>query len=693
MSRYNPETLYNLLPAVYRRRDAEEGYPLRDLVTILAEQAEIVEHDIDRLYENQFVETADPWVLPYIGDLIGIEPIHETPQGRRAEIANTIGYRRRKGTAAVLEQIARDVTGWPARVVEYFELLSWTQFMNHVRLHSPRNPDLRNSTAMAHVDQAFDQTAHTANIRPIRKRRGRHNIMNVGLWVWRIAAWPSEISEPAEANVAEGRYYFNPLAADIPMFHTPVSEIGPSHIAEETNVPAPIRLRALDRDLMETRGEYFGPDRSVSVMVPSGDRWVLLNENYVACDLGEWMRPIPANTVAIDTKRGRLRFANPAAVPEFFRVIWHYGFSAALGGGQYQRADSIGDDSPTHIVGHPDDPLVMQAQLDLPEAAFFPNVEDALQDAQAGWLEGEARIVEIVDNSIYPDALSAITIPANARITVRAANRRRPVLNLPQALAVTGGDGSALILDGLTVNGSGLEVSGDLNRLEVRHCTFTPGLSLDEDGTPASPGAVSLTIESNETEESIEHSILGALHAAPRATVTIRDSILDSHDFESQTFGAPAGGPFGGVLLIYRSTVIGTIRTTELRHGENTLFLGIVTAERKQEGCVRFSWVPLGSRVPYRYQCHPEVPTGTSPQEAQRIQARSAPRFVSLQYGRPEYAQLDWRGPEVILRGADDESEMGVYSSLQQTQREENLRIRLQEYLPAGLEAGVVFAS
>ena len=36
-----------------------------------------------------------------------------------AEVAHTIGYRRRKGTAAVLEQLARDVTGWPAaRVVE-----------------------------------------------------------------------------------------------------------------------------------------------------------------------------------------------------------------------------------------------------------------------------------------------------------------------------------------------------------------------------------------------------------------------------------------------------------------------------------------------------------------------------------------------------------------------------------------------
>ncbi|MFI1258880.1 hypothetical protein ACH4U6_34565 [Streptomyces netropsis] len=37
----------------------------------------------------------------------------------RAEGAHTIAYRRRKGTAAALEQLTRDVTGWPARAVAF----------------------------------------------------------------------------------------------------------------------------------------------------------------------------------------------------------------------------------------------------------------------------------------------------------------------------------------------------------------------------------------------------------------------------------------------------------------------------------------------------------------------------------------------------------------------------------------------
>src|ERR1700752_5001677 len=130
------DQLFELLPVVYRLRDAERGYPLRGLVRVIAEQVDVVEADITQLYENWFIETCQDWVVPYIGDLIGYRQVHEaggpgeisTPQGRlrnkilipRREIANTIRSRRRRGTLALLEQLAGDVAGWPARAVEFF---------------------------------------------------------------------------------------------------------------------------------------------------------------------------------------------------------------------------------------------------------------------------------------------------------------------------------------------------------------------------------------------------------------------------------------------------------------------------------------------------------------------------------------------------------------------------------------------
>ena len=123
---YTAEQLYQLLPAIYRIRDAERGEPLKGLITVIAEQAAVMEEDVGRLYENWFIETCDEWVVPYIGDLLGVRGLHPVTAAtfsHRGRVANTLSYRRRKGTASMLEQLARDTTGWPARVVECFQLL------------------------------------------------------------------------------------------------------------------------------------------------------------------------------------------------------------------------------------------------------------------------------------------------------------------------------------------------------------------------------------------------------------------------------------------------------------------------------------------------------------------------------------------------------------------------------------------
>ena len=100
---YTAEELYRLLPAVYRVRDAEQGGVLRELVDVLADQVNVLAESLEQLYDDQFVETCATWVAPYIGDLIGYRTLHGVvPQvaSPRAEVANTIRYRRRKGTAS-----------------------------------------------------------------------------------------------------------------------------------------------------------------------------------------------------------------------------------------------------------------------------------------------------------------------------------------------------------------------------------------------------------------------------------------------------------------------------------------------------------------------------------------------------------------------------------------------------------------
>src|ERR1043166_8266630 len=131
-------SIYNLLPAIYRIRDAELGEPLKAFLSVIAEQVALLDENLAQLYDDQFIETCAPWVVPYIGDLVGARGIND-PHGEsaafseRALVADTIRLRRRKGTAAVLEQLAHDVTNWEARVVEFFQLLATTQYLKRLR--------------------------------------------------------------------------------------------------------------------------------------------------------------------------------------------------------------------------------------------------------------------------------------------------------------------------------------------------------------------------------------------------------------------------------------------------------------------------------------------------------------------------------------------------------------------------------
>ncbi|MCK6494627.1 MAG: hypothetical protein L6Q34_14485, partial [Nitrospira sp.] len=82
-----------------RIRDAARGGPLRALLTVIAEQVDVLEADLRQLYDDQFIETCADWVVPYLGDLVGCRQLHGvTPAvaSPRAEVANTIAYRRRK---------------------------------------------------------------------------------------------------------------------------------------------------------------------------------------------------------------------------------------------------------------------------------------------------------------------------------------------------------------------------------------------------------------------------------------------------------------------------------------------------------------------------------------------------------------------------------------------------------------------
>ena len=354
----SPDRLYELLPAIYRIRDAEQGYPLQDLLRVIAEQVEVVEADIAQLYDNWFIETCQDWVVPYIGDLIDYQSVPSagqlgnatTLEGQRnkiliprREVANTIRYRRRKGTLALLESLAYDVTGWRGRVVEFYKFLSSTQNINHLRSPSQTTVDLRQVAALDKLDSPFDQLAHAVDIRRIISQHdtGKYNLPSVGVFVCRLKAY-SVTRTPAYCleEVSPNCYTFSVTANDIPLYNHPALEEDSTQIARELNLPIPISRRALQSRL----SDYYDPipdkfNKSLEIWLGDGSQVLPVPpEKIIVADLRDWNYQPPINHIAVDPELGRMVFPLRQSPKNGVWVSYHYGFSADMGGGEYKRS-------------------------------------------------------------------------------------------------------------------------------------------------------------------------------------------------------------------------------------------------------------------------------------------------------------------------------------------------------------------
>jgi len=707
VSSLSAERLYELLPAVYRIRDAAQGEPLRALLRAFAGEFDALVENVEQLYDDQFIETCAEWVTPYIGDLIGYRALNgKVPQiaSPRAEVANTIAFRRRKGTALMLEELAHDVTGWPAHAVEFFEQLVTTQYMKHLRPRAVATADLRDvrSLLLSRGTAAFNSVAHTAEIRRPEGGSGKYNIPNIGIFLWRLESLRlSNMPLVADAGDASGRKFrVNPLGADLVLFRQPQPEDDIAHLAEPINMPEPLGVRLMALAIKDAQAstvpapdarldDDYGPGESLTFYRGNPAVRVPVSEVRV-CDLADvldsggnvigWNHEasVPAGTIGVDPERGRVLLGAPGDGP--LLATFHYGSARKFGGGEYERVPE-GDDLPQSSVGNGG---ALQPALDAIATGGRLFVDDSLTYAQT-------PVFKV--NGVTAAGAPGISVVCAAR------NGARPLISSGADITLDIGARGRLVLDGFVVSGAPLVIpapaAGDdePRELVLRDCTLVPGLALKPNGTATSPGAPSLIVENPFAKVTIERCITGPLQIATDAEVTISDSVVDAGAPENVAYSADNDEP-GGELTVNDSTFIGKLHAKLLRLASNSIFfarlgtppaekwLAPIVVERRQEGCIRFSFIPTGSITPRRHRCIPDAAHPTV-----------VPQFTSLRYGDPGYAQLRRATDASIRQGAEDESEMGVLHALFQPQRETNLRIRLEEYLRFGLRAGVFYAT
>jgi hypothetical protein len=647
-------------------------------------------------------------VIPYIGDLIGYQSVNgiaPAVASPRAEVAHTISFRRRKGTVLVMEQLARDVTNWGAHAVEFFLRLADTQYMNHIRPANFYAPNLRQWEPQAYQNTGFDETAHTVDVRRIAIGRGRYNIQNIGIFLWSLNAY-SVTHAPLSQVPGQSRCLrFSPLGRDIPLFNLPVSQGADiADPATPLNVPAPLSRRVLCRDLTDITvnllaPQYYGEGLSLQLYKGTNPANPIDAKNVRVANLsgpdGSWNNmPRAGDPIAIDPELGRV------ALPPAFRAVvtatWHYGFNADLGGGEYSRIASF-TASPAQAIAHvPGD---------------FATIHEAIT-AIAG--DG---VVEITNSDTYSEPTGLqIDVLAHGHVEIRAADGSRPTLLIGDAIRATGGVESILQINGLviayapatpaTLPAALLEVpksaGNTLTQLGLRHTTLTPGWALNPDGSPqaAYTGLPTVLIDIPGLEAEIENSILGGLWLHGQSSAKLTNSILDATDLTEvacvASIDLATKTPHAsGALTLIGCTVIGKVHSSLLElvsdcilwaeltpadnAGPNPLWRAPLWADRKQEGCVRFSYLPEGAITPRRFEC------------LERARNVDQPIFYSLRYGDPGYAKLNPATPDTIRRGADDGGEMGIFHFLLAPLRESDLNIRLREYMPVGLEFGVIY--
>ena len=787
------DSLYALLPAHVRSVDAANGWALKGLVRVLAGGMVEIDRGIDALYDSMFVETAPEQALADLAALVASEPLRPLPPGAgvsaRTFIANTVRYRRGKGTARVLEALSAEVGGFGAVAVEYFLRLSRLQHLIDVRPERPGTASLSPGLTRARSATAFDILPRLLDVRSIARAGGRHHILHVGVHVLRpvVPYFPAPnieavLSFDAVAGVPVARPWPRGATQDPGYFQLAAQPGRPLRLFNPDRRSQTDADRVVDTDLRDrlrrlplhleteelrhaalegraplvgdtpwfdatgypftiffraTGASTFTRVAPAEIQIANLDAFPTApGARPAASKTHKWFTggataPVPHTGTSpircgFDPVTGRLIVAQPtggAAIAEV-RVAYGTGIARPVGAGPQDRnTDEVPFDitdtaTLVHFVRIVD-PTKPASGASSANVRRVQSLDAALSEWATANGVGKRGLIVLVRCDLEGAAGSAANIPVEVhpgselhivsaqwraklvkagvpddpqrRGYVVRRDRRFTVdapLRVSKASAPGGGRPGVLVLDGLELTGGVSLAARAVSRLLVRHCTVrAPGTT-----------AISTTAALEGAEIAIDRSIVGRINldfgsGPSTGSIVITDSIVSTDGAVGTAVSASSLDAHLKDVTVFGTSMFKSLEAT------NVIFTGPAAVTRRQSGCVRYSWVATGSTTPRRFRCQPDLGIAAAeekkgspltPSEIATAALGFTPVFLDTSLDEPAVGMLHALTRDAIRLGGEHDTEMGAFSAAAEGLRVANLTSLFDDYVPFGLEAGVI---
>lgn len=734
---YFAERLWDWLPAIHRELDTlDGGGSLQALLRAMGAQAAQAKRSQDRLWDDMFVELADDWAVPYIAELVATRLVSAlNPRARRADVAKTIYYRRRKGTLAVLEQLAADMSAWDGKVVEQFRRLARLRhgLDGPARLGrvsgTPEGglADLRSVRGALLAGDPFDELHYSPETRRPTGRLGLRGMATLAFHVYRLQSVAFSGVVPRRVNDLPGTrdgYTMDPSGRDVPLFaaNTPLRNWVAWRTADEWALPREIDCRLLNEAVF-TIG-----DEEIAWMLNDAPIASLVDRQNAAADLRRLVgqrfatrealvrvltgMPQAAHLTAPGVLAGLLTRAlvdecgsaallpGAAGLAAFGPPALQVGFLAGAPVPRDRTRAANLAAWPTPVIAGVDllvDPARGRFVFDT-GAQNILNLRVSYRCGMAGPIGAGAFGREIdptpatvhwqqrssapglpVDGIVQLDDSSTFENPPNQGaiedLTLRAAEGQRPYVLLNAAWQLSAlGSNRTLRLDGLWVGaraGAQLRLDGDWRRVHLRCCTLDPG-GLDAMGAVLLP--VELVVAGTIDELVIERCILPGIRLQGVAA-GIDHIVIDDSIVDARQIGASGIAAPRSALQMARCTVIGAAISALALDVEKLSATDTLVAARADVSDLQSGCFRFSARGPGSRVPYPYA--SHTVDDLQRL-------FASRRFGDPAYATLAPLAPAALRTGSEEGSEIGAFCGERGPIKFDSLRTKVEEYMPFG---------